>query len=50
MACPAGFLLFWNPLWKKALAGGSFAPAQQVAESAGSLERLVAFTGRPVHV
>jgi uncharacterized protein (TIGR03086 family) len=31
-------------------AGGSFAPAQQVAESATSLERLVAFTGRPVHV
>lgn len=31
-------------------AGGSFAPAQQVAESASSLERLVAFTGRPVHV
>ncbi|WP_258064373.1 hypothetical protein [Arthrobacter sp. ZGTC131] len=31
-------------------AGGSFAPAQQVAESPSSLERLVAFTGRPVHV
>lgn len=31
-------------------AGGSFAPARQVAESASSLERLVAFTGRPVHV
>lgn len=31
-------------------AGGSFAPAQQVAETAGSLERLVAFTGRAVHV
>lgn len=30
-------------------AGGSFAPAQQVAETAGSLERLVAFTGRAVH-
>ena len=31
-------------------ASGSFAPAQQVAEAAGSLERLVAFTGRVVHV
>lgn len=30
-------------------AGGSFAPAQQVAETAGSLERLMAFTGRAVH-
>jgi hypothetical protein len=27
----------------------SFATAQQVAETAGSLERLVAFTGRAVH-
>lgn len=26
--------------------GGSFAPAQPVAETAGSLERLIAFTGR----
>lgn len=30
-------------------AGGSFAPARQVAESASSLERLLAFTGRKVH-
>ncbi len=30
-------------------AGGSFAPAQEVAETASSLERLVAFTGRTVH-
>lgn len=29
-------------------ANGSFASAQPVAESAGSLERLIAFTGRPV--
>jgi uncharacterized protein (TIGR03086 family) len=28
--------------------GGSFAPAQPVAETAGSLERLIAFTGRTV--
>ncbi|MCU1515830.1 MAG: hypothetical protein JWQ75_551 [Pseudarthrobacter sp.] len=30
--------------------GGSFAPAQPVAETAGSLERLIAFTGRSVAV
>ncbi|MHA7297647.1 TIGR03086 family metal-binding protein [Pseudarthrobacter sp. MDT3-1] len=30
--------------------GGSFAPAQPVAETAGSLERLIAFTGRTVTV
>ncbi|MFH5878856.1 TIGR03086 family metal-binding protein [Arthrobacter sp. NA-172] len=30
-------------------AGGSFAPAQEVNETASSLERLVAFTGRAVH-
>ncbi|MFE5836456.1 TIGR03086 family metal-binding protein [Arthrobacter sp. NPDC056493] len=29
-------------------ANGSFAPAQPVAETAGSLERLIAFTGRTV--
>jgi len=34
---------------EQARAGGSFAPARQVAETAGSLERLVAFTGRAVH-
>ena len=30
--------------------GGSFAPAQPVAETAGSLERLIAFTGRTAGV
>ena len=30
--------------------GGSFAPAKPVAETAGSLERLIAFTGRTVTV
>ncbi|WP_308293068.1 TIGR03086 family metal-binding protein [Pseudarthrobacter raffinosi] len=30
--------------------GGSFAPAQPVAETAGGLERLIAFTGRTVTV
>lgn len=31
-------------------ASGSFAAVQPVAETASSLERLIAFTGRPVAV
>ncbi|MGM7777011.1 TIGR03086 family metal-binding protein [Arthrobacter sp. KNU-44] len=42
-------VLAQNTISEQVRASGSFAPAQQVAETASSLERLVAFTGRTVH-
>lgn len=52
---PCGFFSARTPPVRQTIseqvrAGGSFALAWQVAESASSLERLVAFTGRPVDV
>ncbi|MBT8160667.1 MULTISPECIES: TIGR03086 family metal-binding protein [Arthrobacter] len=41
-------VLAQNTISEPVRAGGSFAPAQEVAETASSLERLVAFTGRAV--
>ncbi|MCZ9883055.1 TIGR03086 family metal-binding protein [Arthrobacter sp. B2a2-09] len=42
-------VLAQNTISEQVRASGSFAPAQEVAETASSLERLVAFTGRTVH-
>ncbi|WP_120522453.1 TIGR03086 family metal-binding protein [Arthrobacter celericrescens] len=42
-------VLAQNTISEQVRAGGSFAPAQEVAETASSLDRLVAFTGRTVH-
>lgn len=42
-------VLAQNTISEQVRASGSFAPAQEVAEMASSLERLVAFTGRAVH-
>ena len=42
-------VLAQNTISEQVRASGSFAPAQEVAETASSLERLVAFTGRAVH-
>lgn len=42
-------ILAQNTISEQVRANGSFAPAQEVAETASSLERLVAFTGRAVH-
>lgn len=41
-------VLAQNTISEQVRASGSFAPAQQVAETASSLDRLVAFTGRVV--
>lgn len=42
-------VLAQNTISEQVRASGSFAPAREVAETASSLERLVAFTGRTVH-
>ncbi|MBO1268905.1 TIGR03086 family metal-binding protein [Arthrobacter cavernae] len=42
-------VLAQNTISEQVRAGGSFAPATEVAETASGLERLVAFTGRAVH-
>lgn len=42
-------VLAQNTISEQVRASGSFAPALEVAETASSLERLVAFTGRTVH-
>jgi uncharacterized protein (TIGR03086 family) len=42
-------VLAQNTISEQVRASGSFAPAQEVAETSSSLERLVAFTGRTVH-
>ncbi len=42
-------VLAQNTISEQVRAGGSFAPAQEVVETASSLDRLVAFTGRAVH-
>lgn len=41
-------VLAQNTISEQVRAGGSFAPAQEVNETASSLDRLVAFTGRAV--
>lgn len=47
-ACQSS-LLAQNTISEQVRSSGSFAPAQEVAETSSSLERLVAFTGRTVH-